>query len=168
MLIALSGTPGCGKTSVSKRLAKKLDFKLLTLNYFIKREKLYSGYDKKRKTYIADLKKIQKFVDKKIKNNYIIDSHMSHLLKVDKVIVLRCEPEELKKRLKRKGWSKKKILENIEAELIGIISSEARKKHKKVYDIDTTNKSINLIINKIIKLLKIKGNKPIDWLTCLK
>jgi len=158
MIIALTGTPGTGKTRLSKGLAKKLEFKLLNLNYFIKREKLYSGYDSQRRTYIADLNKIQKFVNKKVnKENYIIDSHISHLLKVDKVIVLRCNPDILKK-----------VLENMEAELIGVISQEARQTNKKVYDYDTTNKSITKSIKQITKLLKTKGNKSIDWLTCLK
>lgn len=152
-MIALTGTPGTGKTNVAKILKDK--FTVIDLNKIIKKEKLYSGYDRKRKTYIADLKKIEKFLRKINKENLIIDSHLSHLLPknlIDIVIVLRCEPEELKKRLKRKRWNKNKTQENYEAELIGLISFEA-KKHKKVLEIDTTNKKPEKVAKIIERLL---------------
>jgi adenylate kinase len=168
MIIVLTGTPGCGKTTLSKELGKKLDYKILELNKKVKKNKLYSGFDKKRNTYIIDQTKVKKFVNKETKQgNWIIDSHVSHILKSDIIIVLRCDPNELRKRLKKKRWKKAKIDENIEAELIGIISYEARKKHKKVFEIDTTKKSIKDIVKIIQGVLKGKGNKykkPVNWL----
>ncbi len=129
MIIALTGTPGCGKTTLSKLLAKRTGFNLLDLNKKIKKEKLYSGYDKKRRTSIVDPVKIRRFVNRETKTgNWIIDSHLSHFLDVDLVIVLRCKPQELKKRLEIKKWKKEKIRENVEAELVGVISYEARKR----------------------------------------
>ncbi|MFQ6020875.1 MAG: adenylate kinase family protein [Candidatus Aenigmatarchaeota archaeon] len=156
MRIALTGTPGTGKTKLSKKLAKKLGYELIDLNKLIKKEKVYDDYDRKRKSYIVDIKKLNKFVRKIIKDNVIIDSHLSHYLPqrlIDVVIVLRCKPEVLKKRLKNKKWNKEKIRENYEAELIGLISYEAKQLHKKVYEIDTTNKGIDNIIKEIVKNL---------------
>ena len=84
--------------------------------------------------------KITNFVKKRTKKgDWIIDSHLSHLLPpkiIDKVIVLRCDPTELERRLRKKGWSRKKIQENVEAEMIGLIAWEARK-HRKVLEIDS-------------------------------
>lgn len=168
MIIALTGTPGCGKTTLSKLLAKKLGFNLLELNKKIKEKKLYSGYDKKRGTYIIDPTKVRRFVNRETKKeDWIIDSHLSHFLNVDFVIVLRCNPEELKKRLKIKKWKKDKIEENVEAELIGVISYEARKKHKLVFDVDTTGKGVNKVVETIEDILKRKGDKyksAINWI----
>lgn len=165
MKIALTGTPGTGKTSVSKLLAKKLGYKILELNKEIRKNKLYSGYDKKRKTYIADMNKINRFLNRKTNTeNWIIDSHLSHFFKNDFVIVLRCEPNEIKRRLKGKRWDKEKIRENFEAELIGVISYEARQRNKKVCDIDTTNKSINSVVKDVLKALKENKSKTIDWI----
>jgi adenylate kinase len=147
MRISLTGTPGTGKTRLSKILAKRTKFKILYLNKAVKKHKLYSGYDKERKTYIADMRKVTNFVKKKTKEgNWIIDSHLSHLLSpkiIDKVIVLRCDPKILEERLKRKNWNNKKIQENVEAEMIGLIAWEARK-HKKV--LETESKRIKNII----------------------
>lgn len=162
-VIALTGTPGTGKTSVAK-IMKKKGFVVIELNFEIKKHKLYSGYDRKRKTYVADLGKIEKFLKKELKSErygnkqVIIDSHLSHLLPsriVDAVIVLRCEPAALEKRLKKKGWSAEKIRENAEAETIGLIEYEARKKHGKVFAIDTTKIIPRQVARKIVEQINL-------------
>jgi adenylate kinase len=164
MKISITGTPGTGKTTLSKKLAKKLGYRLIDLNKVIKKEKLYSGYDKKMKSYIVSVPKLQKHF-KKIHDNTVIDSHLSHFLPSNLVIVLRCKPEILRNRLKKKKWSKQKIQENVEAEFINIISEEARKMHRNVLDIDTTGLSESKTIQKIVKSIKKKKNKKIDWTT---
>ncbi len=169
MRIAITGTPGVGKTSVAKLLARHLKYKHLNLNMYIKKEKFYFSYDKKRKCFVVDVKILnKKFVPYlKKHDNIIIDSHLSHFLKlIDIVFVLRCEPRTLAARMKKKGWSKEKVEENTEAELIGIIASEARQKHKKVYDIDTTHKNMRKITDTTVNIIKGRkgNNKPIDWI----
>ena len=159
----MTGTPGTGKSSAAKILKKK-GFAVIVLNSEIKRHKLYSSYDRKRKTYVVDFGKIEKFLKKELKQEKyqnkiaLIESHLSHLLSpkiVNAVIVLRCEPAVLEKRLKRKGWNAEKIRENTEAEIIGIIEYEARRKHRKVFVIDTTNLKPEKIAERI-KHLNLK------------
>lgn len=174
MIIALSGTPGCGKTAATKIL--KARWLCIDLNKIIKEKKLCSGYDKKRKTYIANIKKVESFVRRfarKQRKNIIVDSHLSHLLSptlIDITIILRCEPLLLAKRLKKKKWSEKKIKENCEAELIGVISFEAKQKKHNIYEIDTTKLTplqTAKIIKEIIKYQNNKYKKQIDWLAKL-
>lgn len=157
MRICVTGTPGTGKTTISKILAKKLGYKMIDLNRLIKKEKFYSKYDEKRKTYIADMKKVSKFVKSIKDKNIIIQSHLSHLLPksaADIVIVLHCEPKELEARLKKKRWNEEKIMENVEAEIIDLIGWEAHKRHKKIFDIDTSGKKPKEIAKEINKILK--------------
>ena len=59
-IIAASGTPGTGKTTLSKRLAKKLGYFYLDVNKLIIKNKLYEGYDKKRKTKVVDVSRLNK------------------------------------------------------------------------------------------------------------
>ena len=155
IVIALTGTPGVGKTSVA-RLLRKRGFLVILLKRIIKREKLYSGYDKKRKCYIADMKKIRNFIKKIIKENpeknIIIDSHLSHFLPVDVSIVLRCKIDFLKERMKKKQWNRRKIEENLEAEFLDNISMEAKNK----IEIDTTKLASEQVADKIDKILKKK------------
>jgi adenylate kinase len=85
------------------------------------------------------------------------------------VIVLRCNPLTLKKRLRNRGWSEEKVLENVEAEVVDTILMEALR-CKEVYEIDTTNMKSEEVANAIERILKRKGEsfsfKPgrIDWI----
>lgn len=56
MKIFLTGTPGVGKTTVSKLLAKKLSAKVININELVKEKSLYIGLDEKRNSVIVDLK----------------------------------------------------------------------------------------------------------------
>lgn len=157
MIIALTGTPGVGKSTVARILRKK-GYKVLALNRVIIKRKLVKSFDKKRKSWVVDLEKIEKYLEKVENKNKIIilDSHISHLLNVDFTIVLRCSPHELEKRLRKKRWKKEKIQENVEAEIIDLISLEAEQKlgKNKIIEIDTTGKSPEEVSREIEKILK--------------
>ena len=59
MLIGLTGTPGTGKTSVSKLLEKKRQWKVIHLNDLIKEEHLYTEVDEKRDAVVADMELVR-------------------------------------------------------------------------------------------------------------
>ncbi len=150
MIIIITGTPGTGKTKVSEELVKLLrnkkgkKFKLLHLNAAILRHKLWSSVDKKRNSKNVDMKKLSKFVCAETAKNpdILIESHLAHYFKGDVVFVMRAEIDELRKRMEKRGWSKAKIEENLEAERLNLILGEALDIHgKKVVEIDTTGKS---------------------------
>ena len=157
MIIIVSGTPGTGKTTLSKKLAKKIDYKYLDVAKLIKEKNLQEFYDKKRKTYVIDVKKLNPILIKLIKKsqNLIIDSHLSHYLPkkyIDLCIITKCSLKTLEKRLKKKRYIKEKIRENLDCEIFDICLNEAKEKGHKILIIDTT-KGIN--INKIVKEIKI-------------
>jgi adenylate kinase len=166
MIIALTGTPGVGKTYIAKKVSKKLGWKHVEMGKIIQRKKLYSSYDRKMKSYVVDMKKFKAYF-KNFEVDVVLDSHMSHELPkslIDKVIVLRCEPKVLEKRLKLRKYSKEKIKQNFESELIGLISWEARRKHKNVVDVDCT-KGKEKSVKKVISIIKGKTKKAdqVDW-----
>lgn len=144
--IIVTGVPGTGKTTLSKNLAKRLNFLYVDVNKLISKYKLYEGYDKKRKTKIVDVNKLIKFLIAEIKNfkkkkGIIIDSHLSHYLPkkyVDLCIVTKCNIKELHKRLKKKRFNKNKIKENLQAEIFDICYNEALERKHKVTVVDTT------------------------------
>jgi len=165
MKISISGTPGTGKTVVSKKLAKQMKYKLIELNKDIKTKKLYDSYDKKRKCFVVDVKKINSYFKKIKEKDIIVDSHLSHtLIGLDKIFVLRCKPNVLEKRLHKKRWNKEKIRENLEAEYISLISWEARQINKNVYDVDNTRSKALNTIKQIINGRGNKYKKQINWM----
>jgi len=168
MKISISGTPSTGKTEVSKLLSKKLNYKLIQVSELAEKINAFIGYDKKRECKILDMDKLEEEI-KKIKDDVIIEGHTSHLFPVDIVVVLRCNPEILKKRLdKRYPSNSSKVQENLEAEILGVITSEAIMKNKKVYEIDTSDKSVEETVDDVLMILRGKTEKfkigKIDWL----
>lgn len=156
-VIAVSGVPATGKTTLSKKLAKKLDFYYIDVNKLISRYKLSEGYDRKRRTKIVDVNKLNKLLinkinqfqkNKKIKG-IVIDSHLSHYLPkkyVNLVVVTKCGIKKLSKRLKKRKYSQNKIKENLQAEIFDVCYNEAFEGKHRIIVIDTT-KGFN--INKI-------------------
>jgi len=147
--IIVSGSVGSGKTTIAKKLSKKLNYKYIDVSKIIKKEKLFDYYDKKRKCSVVDIKKLNKFLIKKIKDSkkdQIIDSHMSHHLPkkyVDLCIITKCDIKELSKRLKKRKYTKTKIKENIECEIFNVCEEEAKILNHDIFVIDTT-KGINI------------------------
>ncbi len=162
-LIAVAGTPGTGKTQLAKFMSKRLDARLLSVSRLAKEMRF--PVDRKRKARIVDAGKLQKLVKKKLAAGInIIEGHPSHLLDADIVIVLRCDPLALEKRLKRRHWPEAKIKENVEAEALDVVLIEALERHKKqkVLEADSTRFSVRLsreLCMAVEKLLKSSCEK---------
>lgn len=165
MLIALSGTPGVGKTKAAEILRKKGHF-ILDLNQLAEENNFVVGYDEKRSSKIIDIEALDDYIlEHFINKDYIIEGHLSHLLSVDLAVVLRCDPLVLRDRLKAKEWPDKKIKENVEAEILDVIKIEAFDILDKVYEIDTTHKSYEEVANAIEDIMEGNYEDPnIDWL----
>jgi len=137
--IAVTGTPGTGKTTATELVESSLA--LIHLNERIKQEGLRVDYDERRDSVVADMDAVEQWLADK--QDAIIESHLSHQFDVDKVVVLRCHPEQLKSRLSDRDESTESIQENAESEALDIILAEAVSLHgeENVYEIDTTDRS---------------------------
>jgi adenylate kinase len=157
-VIAVSGSPGTGKTEVAMALAKRLDWKLIGLNRLAAQKGLYSGYDRKRKCKIVDIGGLAKEIEKlaKTTENMVLESHYAHDMPCDFVVILRTNPRELRKRMEAKGWDREKIEENVEAEVMEICKTEALEQGKKIFEFDTTNKKPGKVVREIIRILRLK------------
>jgi adenylate kinase len=180
--IIISGTPGCGKTSVAKVLSDTLKAQLLSLSELAISDKFSFEYDFKRKTYIVDFDTFLPYILEKVQeirqNNppfLIMESHFSDIIPddlIDYVFILRCDPDVLIKRLEKKDYNFRKINENVQAEILGSCISYFIQKELKnpLFEIDTTNLSIKTVARIIADIvLKISNGKnfyvgKVDWL----
>ncbi|MCX6665886.1 MAG: adenylate kinase family protein [Euryarchaeota archaeon] len=157
MLVALTGTPGTGKTSTADLLEQK-GYHVIRLNILAQEQGFLDGFDKKRKTKLMDMTAMNNYVKKTYKTRDLVffEGHAAHLLSVDYVILLRCHPDELKNRLQTKKWNSKKILENIEAEALDVILCEAVDNHpeKNIFEIDTTQHPVDSIVFAIEEIIQ--------------
>jgi adenylate kinase len=143
-IIIVTGSVASGKTALAKLLAKKNHAIYIDVNGLIKEYRLYSSYNKKLKSYLVNVKKLNKFLInliKNSKNNLVLDSHLTHYLPskyVDLCYVTKCDLKTLKKRLEKRRYSKEKIRENLDAEILDVCLIEALENKHKVKVINTT------------------------------
>ncbi len=161
MNIGLTGTPGTGKTSLSN----DLDFNLISINDYY--PDISNGKDSEG-NWLIDLEKLNYTIDVNQYSNTIIEGHVAHFLSnLDLIVVLRCHPDKLRKRLALRNYNQEKIKENIEAEALNIISDEAFELHSesKVFELDTTESDLSNSRNLLREIINgnIKSNKRVDY-----
>ena len=149
MRVVVTGTPGTGKTSAVEQL--DTDLEVVHLNDLIRDEDLWNERDEERDSLVADLDAVAQRLEGR--EDLLVESHLAHHLdggervdkdeEVDKVVVLRCHPEELERRLTERGESEAKAAENAESEALDVILSEAVNTHgiENVYEIETTDRT---------------------------
>jgi adenylate kinase len=140
MRVALTGTPGTGKTTVADLVADRVDLEVGHVNEVVREEGLATGRDEERGSLVADLEALrERFAGR---DDVLLESHLAHHLPADRVVVLRCHPDELRERLAGRDWAGEKVAENVESERLDVVLSEAVAEHglESVYEVDTTGR----------------------------
>jgi adenylate kinase len=96
-----------------------------------------------------------------------MDSHLSHFMDCSGIIVLRCEPEVLAKRLESRGYSCEKVLENVQSEVLDVILCEATDTDIPVFEVDCSHNDVSVTADSIEEILKGKTDDYLpgktDW-----
>jgi len=178
-LIVVTGTPGVGKTRFSRALAKKLGAVHIDLGLLATREKFTTGFDKLRQTYIVDTKKMARALKRilhYLSGNVVLDGHFAAdvvpLKLLDMVFVLRCHPEKLKRRLRRRKIPERKMAENVRAEILDVCLLDAINSCglKRVCEIDVSTKKTAALVAEALKVLENRSKRRVgvvDWLGLL-
>lgn len=159
MRIIITGSPGTGKSTISKKLATDLNLELINIKQIVKAKKLV---DKKHEVDIKILAKNLQFL--KNKKNFLVEGHLAceFSLPNDFVIVLRTHPDILRKRLKKRKYNQKKIQDNLITESLDYCTQRVIQTYKKTpLELDTSKRSIPNSIIEIKKAIKQK-KKRID------
>lgn len=166
MRVAVTGTPGTGKTTATDRLAARDDasdaespgsvggtLDIVHLNEAIREEGLSTGTDADRGSLVADLGGVEDWLDERPTTTAVtlVESHLAHRLAADRVIVLRCHPTELEDRLAARGESDATVAENAESEALDVILGEAVERHGRdaIYEIDATDRAPEAVASEI-------------------
>ena len=178
--ILITGTPGTGKTTISRLLATELRACYVDPKTLLRRKEIDYTYDEKRKTRTVSLKRLRnRLCERTARTDHglVIDSHIAletgPLPRLVRAIVLRCDPIVLERRLERKRWSKSKIGENLQAEILDICLWDAVENYgwNKILEIDTTENAPSRVIQLIMKDMhkkRIQRQPKVDWLLSLK
>ncbi len=156
--IGITGSPGTGKKSIGRELAQLTGLELLSINKIA----IDSHAVRKRNgEFEVDLQKLRL----KIPMGTITIGHLLPLAvpdsMLDFVAILRCSPRILEKRYIKRGYSDQKILENLEAEFLDLISYSALKTYGKgkVAEFDTSKTKHPRTVARHI-LETIQGKRP--------
>lgn len=216
-MVALTGTPGTGKTSIARVLAKR-GHAVLPLSRFVGDPRFDLGSDLDRDgTTVIDEEALDEHlrlhldeelwkgagqgqgtgqgqrqeqrpeqgerteqeggVDETTLGLVFIESHFAHMLTVvDRIIVLRCRPSVLQKRLDGREYPPEKVRENLEAEGMDLILQEAvqvrddlREQGHRVLvgEVDTTDRSVEECVDEVLSLAQEESANleigRVDW-----
>jgi adenylate kinase len=165
-MLGITGTPGTGKKSIAPIVAERLGMQCLSLNELARSRGLVS-----RNSGAVDTQMLRARLKGDLPENAVVYGHLLPYAvppsAVSKVVVLRCEPGALKERLRLRGYGPPKIVENVEAELIGVISSDAFDTYgrAKTWEVDTTSASPADAASAVIEIALSKPREAprIDW-----
>ncbi|WP_434731703.1 adenylate kinase family protein [Thermogladius sp. KZ2Tp1] len=171
--LVVAGTPGVGKSTVSRLLAERIGGTYVDLSELVVREGLYNYYDPETNSYVISEERVSARVRELCESGrgIVISTHYPEVLDseaVDVVVVLRLDPRELIARLRSRGWSDKKVAENVMAEVLSVVLSNAvaRFGTGKVVEVDVTGKTPDEVVDELLH--KVRGGATpagyIDWL----
>ncbi len=199
-IIFISGTPCTGKTTLSIELVNKLkndgfNCKFIKINDFAISNNFVEGEDPDKFYKVINIEKLDEALNKELNNFFnksydldskiddtnnencgdkiaIVEGHLSHLCHgADKVIVLRLDPNILKKRLYARNYADSKVHENCEAEALAVCSVEAYDIYgEDTSEIDCGDKSINELIDVFLDIIHNNKEYPVgsvdfmDWI----
>jgi adenylate kinase len=130
------------------------------------------GYFEKRSGFAEiDVDNLKKRLSRSLSGPAVVYGHLLPDVfesdSMSKVVVLRCEPTILKKRLASRRYSRSKVIANVESELIGLISSESFGTfgEGRTSEVDTSDSSPREAALEVVEAIRTSSaqSKRIDW-----
>ena len=162
---ALTGTPGTGKSFSAARLPAR--FTHVEVGDLARREvraPLRAG------AVMVDLRRLSRWLGRHppTVGPVLVVGHLSHLLPIRNVILLRCHPTELARRLRNgRRTTRDEIQDNVWAEATDAILFEAMQRRRRIWEIDTTHRTPVQVARRIASLIDhppAPTRRFVDWL----
>lgn len=158
-VIVITGTPASGKTTLSRMLSRRLgDSELISANDLVKDLHLYSRRSAGGEI-IADMKRLGAQIAKRVRDSkasfVIVEGHLMCDMKVRgaTAIVVRAHLKTLLNRMRRRGYSAKKIEDNIVSEAIDYCGVNSLANYRSVHEVMEGDGAVGQMIG----IIKRKG-----------
>jgi adenylate kinase len=157
MMCGITGTPGTGKSMIGDELARRghtVVHLTTTVGPYV------IGEDEERDAEIIDT---DRWAAEFVPVDGFVEGHIAHLLPCERIVVLRCRPDELRKRLALRKYSRKKIRENADAEALDVCLIETAEAFRpsQILEIDTTGQEAASSADRIEAF--VRGAIPADF-----
>jgi len=134
MKLGITGTPGVGKTSVSKIIAENYHYLHLNEKQFALKKRI-GEFDTEENELIVPLPQLEQKLNELLKKekNLVVEGHMLCEIKAkfDYLILITCDPELLELRLDSRGYKAEKIQDNVFCEGIDYCKKHASRNYPK-------------------------------------
>lgn len=163
--VALTGTPGTGKSAVAARLR---DLRTVEVDALAVRWGLARGPAGRR---TVDLPAMVRRARRpgSLRDVDVVVGHLAHLLPLRDVVVLRCRPDQLGRRLRSAGrGTAAERRENALSEALDGILLEAVGRGRRVAEVDTTDRTVAEIAREVRRrLARRRGTRHarVRWLS---
>ena len=122
LCLAISGTPGTGKTSLC-RVLKERGYRVEQLASIAEANDSLGEVGEDGAAEV-DIHKLADEWSPSFEGISFVDGHLAHFLEVEGIVVLRAKPQTITERLGERGYSSAKVQANAEWELLNGIWSE--------------------------------------------
>ncbi len=159
MIIAITGTPGTGKTTLCSLIGQR-GYKVIKVKDYCEEHGLLGEYDEGDGSYLIDLELFDRdmseseFFNSASEECIFLDSHLSHLLKVNGAVVLRCQPAILRKRLENRDYSRIKIEDNVVCEMVDVIAMEVKRTNVPSIELDTSSNPSDFLAERVVAFIE--------------
>ncbi len=162
MSVVITGSPGVGKHTISKKIAKRLGYAIIDTNR-VAADAGLAGPDG-----VVDTDMLGSMMGPT--DEAVIVGHLAPYAldagQTGTVIILRRNPYELVRVYQSRGYPEEKIRDNAGSEILGVIAAYSLEKFgEKAFEIDTTGSGIDESTSAVMSA--ISGDAPhvrIDWL----
>lgn len=169
-VVAITGTPGTGKSSISGEL-KRMGHAVVDVAELIRNLEIRTVYDTGYDSHEVDTDMLGRRIGEHLstagRELVFLSGHLSHFAPCAIGVVLRTEPHVLYSRLSERGWNEQKVLENVRAEILDVILVEAAERINDVFELDTTRMKADEAAAKVLEAVRRrpKSMRPgrIDW-----
>ncbi|XP_041975548.1 adenylate kinase isoenzyme 6 [Aricia agestis] len=158
--ILLTGTPGVGKSTIAKQLAERTNFTWRDVSRLAEEHNCLDEYDSQYECPFLNEDKLLDVMESMMKKGgNIVDYHGSELFPerwFDGVFVIRANNTVLYDRLTARGYTGKKLEDNIQCEIFETLLEEAQSAYKPEIITELRNETEENIIDNV--------NTIVNWI----
>lgn len=134
--LLVSGTPGVGKSLLAGRLATALDMRLINVGAFAREHDCLGAWDEAYQSHELEEERLLDLLEGEVgqgEGGVVVEHHVTDLFPerwFDLVVVLRCDNTALYDRLAARGYTGRKLEENLQCEIFQTVLEEARESYR--------------------------------------